>query len=50
MQKFKGLMDFKKPIIEFEDKKYIFSIRSIILLAIGGSLSAYSYIIMTFPL
>ena len=41
MQKLKGLMNFKKPIIEFEDKKYIFSIRSILLLAIGGPLSAY---------
>ena len=29
MQKFKELMNFKKPIIEFNEKKYIFSIRSI---------------------
>ncbi len=29
------------PIIEFEGRKYIFSIRSIILLAIGAPLSAY---------
>ena len=41
MQKFKKLMDFKKPVIEFEDKKYIFSIKSLVLLAIGGPLSAY---------
>ncbi|HDZ19230.1 hypothetical protein LCGC14_1296890 [marine sediment metagenome] len=41
MQKLKGLMDFKKPIIEFENKKYIFSIRSLILLAVGAPLSAY---------
>ncbi|KKK45370.1 hypothetical protein LCGC14_1262130 [marine sediment metagenome] len=41
MQKLKELMDFKKPIIEFEDKKYIFSIRSLILLAVGAPLSAY---------
>lgn len=41
MQKLKGLLSYKKPIIEFEDKKYIFSIKSILLLAIGGPLSAY---------
>ena len=38
MQKFKGLMNFKKPIIEFEEKKYIFSIKSLILLAVGAPL------------
>ncbi len=41
MQKFKELMNFKKPIIEFNEKKYIFSIRSLILLAIGAPISAY---------
>jgi len=41
MQKFKELMNYKKPIIEFEDKKYIFSIKSILLLAIGGPILAY---------
>jgi len=41
MQKFKGLTNFKKPIIEFDEKKYIFSIRSLILLAVGAPISAY---------
>lgn len=31
----------KRPIIEFEGKKYIFSVRSIILFAIGVPVSAY---------
>ncbi len=31
----------KKPIIEYENKKYIFSLRSILLLAIGAPISAY---------
>ncbi len=31
----------KRPIIEFEGKKYIFSVRSIILFAIGAPVSAY---------
>ena len=38
MLKFK---DFKKPIIEYEERKYIFSIRSLLLLAIGAPISAY---------
>jgi len=41
MQRLKGLMNFKKPIIEFDNKKYIFSIRSLILLAVGAPISAY---------
>ncbi|KKL99144.1 hypothetical protein LCGC14_1817380 [marine sediment metagenome] len=41
MQKLKGLLDYKKPVIEFENKKYIFSIRSIVLLAVAGPISAY---------
>jgi len=41
MQKFKGLKKIKKPIIEFNEKKYIFSIRSLILLAVGAPISAY---------
>ena len=41
MQKLKQLSKIKKPIIEFADKKYIFSLRSIILLAIGAPISAY---------
>ena len=41
MQKFKELMNFKKPIIEFNEKRYIFSIRSLILFAVGAPISAY---------
>jgi len=41
MQKFKGLMNYKKPIIEFNERKYIFSIRSLILLVVGAPISAY---------
>lgn len=41
MLKIKKLKKIKKPIIEFNNKKYIFSIRSIILFAIGAPLSAY---------
>ncbi|MFX0155373.1 MAG: archaeosortase H [Candidatus Hodarchaeota archaeon] len=37
----KKLKDLKKPIIEYNDRKYIFSIRSLILFAIGAPLSAY---------
>ncbi|KKK87763.1 hypothetical protein LCGC14_2749980, partial [marine sediment metagenome] len=33
--------DFKKPIIEYEDRKYIFSIKSLVLLAIAAPISAY---------
>ncbi|MFX1456445.1 MAG: archaeosortase H [Promethearchaeota archaeon] len=32
---------FKKPVIEFNERKYIFSIRSLILLAVGAPISAY---------
>ncbi|MFX1572535.1 MAG: archaeosortase H [Promethearchaeota archaeon] len=41
MQVIKKLKAIKKPVIEFENKKYIFSIRSIILLALGAPISAY---------
>ncbi len=41
MQKFKQLSNFKKPIIEYNNRKYIFSIRSLIIFAIGAPLSAY---------
>ena len=41
MQVLKKLRAIKKPVIEFDDKKYIFSIRSIVLLAIGAPISAY---------
>ena len=38
MRKFK---DFKKPVIEYENRKYIFSIKSLIILAIAAPISAY---------
>ncbi len=41
MQKFKELSNIKKPIIEYNGRKYIFSIRSLIIFAIGAPLSAY---------
>lgn len=41
MQKLKGWSNLKKPIIEYNEKKYIFSIRSLILFAIGAPISAY---------
>lgn len=41
MQIFKKLSKIKKPIIEYDERRYIFSIRSLILLAIGAPLSAY---------
>ncbi len=41
MQKFKEWKKIKKPIIEFNERRYIFSIKSLILLAIGAPLSAY---------
>ncbi len=41
MQIIKKLRAIKKPVIEFDEKKYIFSIRSIILLAFGAPISAY---------
>ncbi|MFX0135173.1 MAG: archaeosortase H [Candidatus Hodarchaeota archaeon] len=37
----KKLKEFKKPIIEYNNRKYIFSIRSLIIFAIGAPLSAY---------
>jgi exosortase/archaeosortase family protein len=41
MQKLKALSKLQKPIIEYNDKKYIFSIRSLVVFAIGAPLSAY---------
>ncbi len=41
MQKLKEWSNLKKPIIEYNEKKYIFSIRSLILFAIGAPISAY---------
>jgi len=41
MLKIKELKKIKKPIIEYEKRKYIFSIRSLVLFAIGAPLSAY---------
>ena len=41
MQKIKQLSHIKKPIIEYNNRKYIFSIRSLIIFAIGAPLSAY---------
>ncbi|MFW9972786.1 MAG: archaeosortase H, partial [Candidatus Odinarchaeota archaeon] len=41
MQKIKEWAKMKKPIIEFNEKKYIFSIRSLIIFAVGAPISAY---------
>ncbi|MFW9874369.1 MAG: archaeosortase H [Candidatus Thorarchaeota archaeon] len=41
MLKIKELKKIKKPIIEFNRKKYIFSIRSLVLFAIWAPISAY---------
>jgi exosortase/archaeosortase family protein len=41
MQKLKALNKIKKPIIEYNERKYIFSIKSLIIFAIGAPLSAY---------
>ena len=41
MQIFKKLSKIKKPIIEYDERRYIFSIRSLILLTIGAPISAY---------
>ncbi|MFX0105516.1 MAG: archaeosortase H [Candidatus Hodarchaeota archaeon] len=41
MQKLKEWSKYKKPIIEYNEKKYIFSIRSLLLFAIGAPISAY---------
>ncbi|MFW9987706.1 MAG: archaeosortase H [Candidatus Odinarchaeota archaeon] len=40
-RKIKQLSKIKKPTIEFDNRKYIFSIRSIFFLAIGAPLSAW---------
>ncbi|MBY8984208.1 MAG: exosortase/archaeosortase family protein [Candidatus Lokiarchaeota archaeon] len=41
MLKNKSFLKIKKPVIEFNESKYIFSIRSLILLAVGAPISAY---------
>jgi hypothetical protein len=41
MLKNKSLLNFKKPVIEFNERKYIFSVRSLVLLAVGAPISAY---------
>jgi exosortase/archaeosortase family protein len=41
MKKLKEWGKIKKPIIEYDEKKYIFSIRSLIIFAIGAPISAY---------
>jgi len=41
MLKIKELKKIKKPIIEFNERKYVFSIRSLVLFAIGVPISAY---------
>ncbi|MFX1344581.1 MAG: archaeosortase H [Promethearchaeota archaeon] len=41
MLKIKELKKIKKPIIEYDKRKYIFSIRSLVLFAIGAPLSAW---------
>jgi exosortase/archaeosortase family protein len=39
--KIKDLAKMKKPVIEYNKRKYIFSIKSLIILAVGGPISAY---------
>ncbi|MFX1374356.1 MAG: archaeosortase H [Promethearchaeota archaeon] len=41
MQKLKALSKIKKPIIEYNERKYVFSVKSLIFFAIGAPLSAY---------
>ncbi|MFX0002291.1 MAG: archaeosortase H [Candidatus Hodarchaeota archaeon] len=41
MKKLKELGSFKKPILEYNERKYVFSIKSLIIFAIGAPLSAY---------
>ena len=41
MQIFKKISRIKKPTIEYNKRKYIFSLRSLILFAIGAPISAY---------
>lgn len=41
MKRLKELGSIKKPILEYNEKKYIFSIKSLIIFAIGAPLSAY---------
>ncbi|MFX0082776.1 MAG: archaeosortase H [Candidatus Hodarchaeota archaeon] len=41
MLKIEGIKKIKKPIIEYNERKYIFSIRFLVIFAIGAPLSAY---------
>lgn len=41
MLKIKELKKIKKPIIEFNERNYVYSIRSLVLFAIGAPISAY---------
>ncbi len=41
MQKLKDWSKIKKPIIEYNERKYIFSFKSLVLFAIGAPISAY---------
>ncbi|MFX1386646.1 MAG: archaeosortase H [Promethearchaeota archaeon] len=41
MQKFKEWTKIKKPIIEYNERRYIFSIRALVFFAIGAPISAY---------
>jgi exosortase/archaeosortase family protein len=41
MMKIKAIAKMKKPIIEYNERKYVFSIKSLIIFAIGGPISAY---------
>ncbi|MHA2129865.1 MAG: hypothetical protein ACW99L_07835, partial [Promethearchaeota archaeon] len=41
MRKIKSFKKIKKPIIEYDEKKYVFSLRSLILFAIAAPISAY---------
>ena len=41
MQRFKQLGKIKKPIIEYNERKYIFSIRSLIIFAVGAPILSY---------
>ncbi|MHA2086741.1 MAG: hypothetical protein ACW972_00605, partial [Promethearchaeota archaeon] len=41
MLKNRLFQNLKKPVIEFNERKYIFSIKSLILLAVGAPISAF---------
>lgn len=38
--RFRSFLKYKKPVIEFNERKYIFSVKSLILLALGAPISA----------